>query len=204
MRLFSRLLFGGAAGAAILAAVAAGAALALHPEAPPPTHFADADNRALVEKGFELYHRSCVHCHGRRLAGDVLWQVRDKFFGRRAPPLDYSGHAWQHSDEEFFHMTKFGRFSTAPPNPNSQMPAYEPHFSDEEIIALMAYVKSQWPLSLRVSQSLLNPDYQGMPPSADKVDWKLPPKCLAAVEKAGSALSFGINGNSSDLKKNAQ
>jgi len=74
------------------------------------------------------------------------------------------------------------------------MPAYEPHFSDDEILAVIAFIKAQWPLSLRVSQALLNPGYEGMPASADTVDWKLPPKCLAAVQRAGPALSFGFNG----------
>jgi S-disulfanyl-L-cysteine oxidoreductase SoxD len=183
-----------AAGAVVLAAVAVGAAFALRPEAPAPTHFAGANNHDLVWKGYYLYQRSCIYCHGRRLEGDSLWQTRDQFFGRRAPPLDYSGHAWQHSDEELFHMVKFGRFTTTPPNANSQMPAYGPHFSDDEILAVIAFVKAQWPLSLRVSQSLLNPDYQGLPANADTVEWKLPPKCLAAVQRAGSALSFGVNG----------
>jgi S-disulfanyl-L-cysteine oxidoreductase SoxD len=194
MTRFYRLLLSCAAGGAVLAAVAVGAAFALRPEALPPTHFADANNHDLVWKGYYLYQRSCIHCHGRRLEGDLLWQTRDQFFGRRAPPHDYSGHTWQHSDEELFHMTKFGRFSTIPPNVKSQMPAYEPHFSDEEILAVIAFIKAQWPLSLRVSQALLNPGYEGMPASADTVEWKLPPKCLAAVQRAGSALSFGVNG----------
>src|SRR5262249_35861242 len=103
MTRFFGLMLGCAAGIAVLAAVAAGAAFALRP-APlpptPPTHFADANSRDLVLKGYKLYERSCIHCHGPRLEGDVLWQVRDQFFGRRPPPLDYSGHAWQHSDEE--------------------------------------------------------------------------------------------------------
>jgi S-disulfanyl-L-cysteine oxidoreductase SoxD len=189
-----RLLLGCAAGSAVSAAVVAGAAFALRPAAPPSTHFADANSRDLTWKGFYLYQRSCIHCHGKRLEGDLLWQVRDQFFGRRAPPHDYSGHTWQHSDEELFHMTKFGRYSTTPPDVTSYMPAYGPHFSDDEILAVIAYIKAQWPLSLRVSQALLNPDYQGMPASADKVDWKLPPKCLAAVQRAGPALSFGVNG----------
>jgi mono/diheme cytochrome c family protein len=201
MTRLSRLLLGCAAASAVLAAAAAGAAFALRPALPPPTHFADASRRDLEWKGFDLYQRSCIHCHGRRMEGDLLWQVRDQFFGRRAPPLDYSGHSWQHSDEELFHMTKFGRFSTTPPDVTSHMPAYGPHFCDEEIVAVIAYIKAQWPLSLRVSQALLNPGYQGMPASADKVDWKLPPKCLAAVQKAGPALSFGINGNSADIRK---
>jgi S-disulfanyl-L-cysteine oxidoreductase SoxD len=199
-----RLLLGCATGGALLAAMAAGAAFALGPEPeapPPPTHFADANSHDVTWKGYRLYQRSCISCHGNRLEGDVLWQVRDQFFGRRAPPLDYSGHAWQHSDEELFHMTKFGRFSTTEPNPNSQMPAYAPYFSDDEIVAVIAFVKAQWPLSLRVSQALLNPDFQGMPESANTVDWKLPPKCLAAVQKAGGALSFGINGSSADPRQ---
>jgi S-disulfanyl-L-cysteine oxidoreductase SoxD len=181
-----RLLLACGAGTAVLAGAAFGAAFALRPAAP-PTHFADISKAA---PGRPLYHRYCAECHGQRLQGQLLWEARDQFFGRRAPPHDQSGHTWQHSDEELFHMTKFGRFSTTPPEVKSYMPAYAPFLSDEQILSVIAFIKATWPLGLRASQAMLNPGYQGMPPNANTVEWRFPPKCLMQLQRATPLMGF--------------
>jgi S-disulfanyl-L-cysteine oxidoreductase SoxD len=188
-----RLLLAWGAGAAVLAGAAFAAKVAPRPAAAPLTHFADAANASSVALGRILYLRACSNCHGQRLEGQLLWEVRDQFFGRRAPPHDQSGHTWQHSDEELFHITKFGRFSATPPEVKSYMPAFASSLSDDQILSTIAFIKATWPLGLRVSQALLNPGYQGMPPNADTVQWRFPPKCLMEVQKAGRLMSF-ING----------
>jgi mono/diheme cytochrome c family protein len=162
------------------------ALLAVAEAAPSPAetkHFADADDAALVAKGGELYMYSCANCHGRRLQGQALWQLRDQYEGRRAPAHDSTGHTWQHADEDLFHITKYGRFAAAPANLKSYMPAFEHALSDGEIIAVLAFIKAQWPVGIRASQSMLNPDHRGMPKGADKVDWTLPPNCTASFQR---------------------
>jgi S-disulfanyl-L-cysteine oxidoreductase SoxD len=191
MMLVSRLLLACGAGASVLAGVAVAAAFALRAAATPITHFADSANAATVADGRQLYLRRCASCHGQRLQGQLLWEVRDQFFGRRAPPHDPSGHTWQHSDEELFQVTKFGRFSATPPELKSYMPAYASNLSDDQILSIIAYIKATWPLGLRVSQALLNPGFQGMPPNADAVEWRFPPKCLMQLQKAAPLMSFG-------------
>src|ERR1700692_4772067 len=53
--------------------------------APSPfPHFADGDDSELVAKGQEIYASSCSSCHGRRLQGQALWQLKDQYAGRRA------------------------------------------------------------------------------------------------------------------------
>jgi S-disulfanyl-L-cysteine oxidoreductase SoxD len=180
--------------AAALVAAAAGGVLALRLAAAPAMHFADANNAAVVKEGKQLYARVCASCHGRRLQGQLLWQVRDQYAGRRAPAHDQTGHTWQHSDEELFHITKFGRFPTTPSTVKSYMLAYEQALSDDQILATVAYIKATWPLGLRVSQALLNPGYAGMPQNADAVEWRLPPTCQAALQRAGSAVGFAVGG----------
>lgn len=157
-------------------------ALAVTPE---PSHFADADNDALVAQGAQVYADNCSSCHGRRLQGQALWQLRDQYEGRRAPPHDSTGHTWQHSDDDLFHMTKFGRFAAAPSELVSFMPAFEHRLTDGEVTAVIAFIKSRWPIGMRASQSMLNPHYAGMPKNADKVEWTLPPNCTASVQRWG-------------------
>lgn len=146
-------------------------------------HFADADNDAQVTHGGEIYSLRCGGCHGRRLEGQALWQLRDQYLGRRAPPHDSTGHSWQHSDEDLFQMTKNGRFPQAPKDVVSYMPAFDTVLSDDDIIAVLAFIKSRWPTGIRASQSMLNPGFKGMPKDAGKVDWTLPPNCIASIQR---------------------
>lgn len=147
-----------------------------------PFHFANADNAALVDEGGQLYALACASCHGRRLQGQALWQLRDQYAGMRAPAHDQTGHTWQHGDEDLFHMTKYGRFAAAPDTYKSYMPAYEHRLSDGQILAVIAYIKSRWPIGLRASQSMLNPGFAGMPKHLDKIQWTLPPNCTASFQ----------------------
>ncbi|HVZ90928.1 MAG TPA: cytochrome c [Rhizomicrobium sp.] len=160
--------------------IGSAAALAASPET---FHFADADDAVLTQRGEQIYLADCANCHGRRLQGQALWQLRDKFEGRRAPAQDASGHSWQHSDEALFHMTKYGRFAEAPAGLKSYMPAFGPTLSDADVIAVIAFIKSRWPIGIRAAQAMLNPDHKGMPKDADKVDWTLPPNCSATFQR---------------------
>jgi len=152
---------------------------------PDTSHFADADNDTLVDQGAQVYLQNCGNCHGRRLQGQALWQLRDQYEGRRAPPHDSTGHTWQHSDEDIFHMTKYGHFAAAPPGAVSFMPAFEHSLKDADIVAVTAFIKSRWPTGIRASQSMLNPNHKGMPADADKVEWTLPPNCTASFQRWG-------------------
>jgi mono/diheme cytochrome c family protein len=155
--------------------------------APAVTHFANADDDNLVDAGGAIYSRTCAACHGRQLQGQPLWQFIDKYAGRRAPAHDATGHTWQHSDEDLFHMTKFGRFPSAPPHSVSYMPAFAGYLSDHEILAVIAYIKADWPLGLRASQAMLNPGMAGMPKGADHTSWTLPPNCTGTFQRWSAA-----------------
>lgn len=187
------LVFAGGA-ATFLAVTAVAAAFVLRAPAAASVHFADAENTDAVQQGKKLYASRCAGCHGRKLQGQLLWQVQDEYAGRRAPAHDQTGHTWQHSDEDLFAMVKFGRFRTTPASVKSYMPAYADNLSDDHILATLAYIKATWPLGLRVSQALLNPGYAGMPRNADAVEWRLPPTCQAALQRAGTAVGFTIEG----------
>lgn len=148
---------------------------------PISAHFADADNRAAVALGERLYMGHCAGCHGRYRQGQPLWQLTDAYAGRRAPAFDETGYTWRHSDEAIFHMTKYGRFPTAPSRGASSMPAFEGVLADQEILAIIAFIKARWPLGLRIAQAMLNPGFAGMPAGADDSAWRLPPNCNATL-----------------------
>jgi mono/diheme cytochrome c family protein len=165
--------------------VAAAAALSfvVARAASPPMHFADADSAALVLQGKQVYRAQCASCHGRNLEGQFLWQLQDEYAHRRAPAHDASGHTWMHSDEDLFYMTKFGRFPGVTKSLHSYMPAFEHRLSDREILAALGFIKANWPTGIRVSQSMLNPHFWGLPKDAGKVAWTLPPTCSASYKR---------------------
>jgi mono/diheme cytochrome c family protein len=175
-----RILAAAAALAAVLGATAAPGAS--------PQHFADADDAVLVAKGHRVYAESCAGCHGRNLQGQALWQLHDRYAARRAPAHDATGHTWQHSDDDLFHMTKFGRFPGTPASTVSYMPAFAAGLSDGDILAVLAFIKSRWPIGLRAAQATLNPGFAGMPANLGSTKWSLPPNCSASFQNwaAGS------------------
>ena len=172
---------------AILAAPAAAIALAPRHVAAADSHFADASDGALVRLGKVIYGRYCAACHGRNLQGQPLWQLDDKYAGRRAPAQDETGHTWQHPDEDLFQKTKYGRFAAEPADPAPATPAFEATLDDRQIVAVLAFIKARWPLGLRVSQAMLNPGFAGMPTDADEVEWRLPPNCNVLLRRQGTA-----------------
>ena len=148
------------------------------------THIADANDTAMVSRGKRIYAVHCASCHGRYLQGQPLWQLVDDYAGRRAPAQDETGHTWQHSDEDLFEMTKYGRFASAPSRYVSYMPAFRDELSDQQILATLAFIKARWPLGLRVAQAMLNPGHSGMPPDAAEAAWTFPPVCKAILRQA--------------------
>ena len=62
-----------------------------------------------------------------------------------APPHDESGHTWHHPDHVLFGITKRGLVPPyAPAGYKSDMPAFADQLSDDEIWAVLAYIKGHW------------------------------------------------------------
>ncbi|MGV3494201.1 MAG: c-type cytochrome [Ramlibacter sp.] len=112
---------------------------------------------ALVSQGRKIYEAQCAACHGRQLEGQPNWRQRDSAGLLPAPPHDASGHTWHHPDEVLFRITKLGvaRAANLKDYP-SAMPAYEGKLSDEEIVAVLSWIKAQWPESIRRKHDELN------------------------------------------------
>ncbi len=108
------------------------------------------DNASVVAQGKEIYAANCASCHGDNLEGQPNWRSPDADGYLPAPPHDKSGHTWHHPDEALFGLTKLGVVKYANlKDHKSNMPAYEDILSDDEIIAVLSYIKSTWPKDIR-------------------------------------------------------
>ena len=125
-----------------LATGAAVALWALWPFAAAPR--ADPDDARQVALGAIVYRDYCASCHGADLEGQPDWQSRKADGRMPAPPHDASGHTWHHADDMLFEITKHGIERFASPGYQSDMPAFDGTLRDEEIWAVLAFIKSHW------------------------------------------------------------
>jgi mono/diheme cytochrome c family protein len=98
-----------------------------------------------VAQGRVIYTQYCASCHGASLEGQPNWQAELPEGGRPAPPHDASGHTWHHADKLLFEIVQKGPQASPLPGYIYRMPAFGEALSDEEIWAVLAYIKSTWP-----------------------------------------------------------
>lgn len=112
---------------------------------------------SVVKQGAEIYAETCAACHGENLEGEPNWQ-QPKDTGRMpAPPHDQTGHTWHHKDQLLFAITKFGIAKLSNnPNYETDMPIFEDVLSDDEIIAVLAFIKSKWPAEIQERHDMFN------------------------------------------------
>lgn len=115
------------------------------------------DDPQVTALGATIYQARCAVCHGAHLEGQPDWRLRDAAGRLPAPPHDASGHTWHHPDEVLFTITKFGVAKAANMTGyDSAMPAFEGTLSDAEIVAVLSFIKAQWPPEIRKQQDEVN------------------------------------------------
>ncbi len=114
------------------------------------------DNATIVSSGKKLYSSYCASCHGNKLEGQPDWKSRNKDDKLPAPPHDETGHTWHHPDELLFKITKFGTAAIAGKDYKTDMLGYKDQLSDKEIIAILSYIKSTWPETVRKRHDQIN------------------------------------------------
>ena len=144
--------------AVTVALIASGGALwfwSIQPEAARPG--ADPDDARQVALGVSVYRFNCGVCHGATLQGQPNWRSRKAAGKLPAPPHDETGHTWHHSDEQLFRLTKLGlKPPLAPEDYLSDMPAFDGVLTGEQIWAVLAFIKSTWPIHIRDRQERIN------------------------------------------------
>ena len=81
-----------------------------------------------VIAGRDLFTANCASCHGAQGQGYAR-------AGVPAPALNDEMHAWHHSDAQIASIIRQGQ---------GQMPAVGASWSDEQISAVLAYIKQWW------------------------------------------------------------
>jgi mono/diheme cytochrome c family protein len=127
----------------------------------PPSGLAlDPNDSASVALGEEIYVEQCAACHGESLEGQDNWQDRQMDGRLPAPPHDASGHTWHHPDQVLFDLMKYGPAALIGGDYESDMPGYEDTLSDADIVAVLSYIKSQWPAEIKIRHDQVNAQYR--------------------------------------------
>ncbi|MGB3716909.1 MAG: cytochrome c [Candidatus Promineifilaceae bacterium] len=113
----------------------------------PPIPTLDSDEITL---GQEVYAENCAECHGDSREGEANWQQQNEDSSFRSPPHDASGHTWHHGDNVLIESIRLGG-PRLPDNIGgfSNMPAFGDTLTEEEIAAVLTYIKSTWSEDIR-------------------------------------------------------
>ena len=128
-----------------LALISVGSPLAQLPLAPGPSLSAQE------REGETLYVANCQSCHGGSSGGSMM---------DYPPRHNANGHTWHHPDCELVQivrdggdeMTRSMRDMMAPPGA-PQMPVWRDKLSDDQIRAVLAYIKTMWTPQERSAQA---------------------------------------------------
>ena len=115
------------------------------------------DDPQVVSVGARIYAQQCATCHGVRGEGQPDWRERGPDGLLPAPPHDPSGHTWHHPDSQLFAITTFGLAKLIDqPDYKAAMPVYGGVLSDDEIVAVLSWIKAQWPPDVRARHDEIN------------------------------------------------
>lgn len=131
-------------GLAVLTLATVAGCAVLRPEEP------QVPSRAL-ERGAELYAAHCQTCHGGATGGSMM---------DMPPPHNANGHTWHHPDCQLVEVVLSGsgemgemmRRMMGVPESAPRMPAFRDKLSDEDVEAILAYIKTWWTAEQRAAQ----------------------------------------------------
>ena len=141
------------------AAAVAAAALALYP------HVVQGEaglfpytDLPVLAQGRAIYADQCASCHGANREGQPDWRQPNAAGRMPAPPHDETGHTWHHPDQLLFEITKHGTEAVVGGDYKSDMRGFGDVLTDEEIVAVLAWIKSTWPPRIIELHDRMNAD----------------------------------------------
>ncbi len=111
-----------------------------------------------IQRGRNLFAANCAACHGAGGEGQPDWHISKPDGTLPAPPLNGDGHTWHHADGFLYRVVdEGGKFQEDPrvPGFKSAMPAFGDRLGNQEIVAVLTYVKSLWGDKTRGGFSIL-------------------------------------------------
>lgn len=111
-----------------------------------------------LAQGKTLYSENCASCHGANLQGQQNWRQPGPDGVLPAPPHDETGHTWHHPDTQLFMITKHGTEAIVGQGYKSNMMGFGDILSDQEILKVLAYIKSTWPRRVLETHNRINHD----------------------------------------------
>ena len=104
----------------------------------------EAPSASGIAVGMTTFAENCAVCHGDAGQGHPDWQSSNADGTLNPPPLNGDGHTWHHSDGVLYRIVRDGGAIPSQPNFKSGMPAFGDKLSQEEIVSVLAYIKSLW------------------------------------------------------------
>ena len=98
-----------------------------------------------IEAGESIYQKDCASCHGPVNGPAPL---------KAAPVHGDAGHTWHHPDR-LLHQWVLDK-----PPMSTVMPAFRGRLSDEEVMQVLAYIKSHWQPEIRARQTEGSAQYE--------------------------------------------
>ena len=107
-----------------------------------------------IDLGKVVYADNCANCHGENLEGEAEWKQQNEDGSFRSPPHTADGHTWHHADDVLIEAIEKGgvRFEGMNIGGSSNMPAFAESLTDEQISAVLEYIKSTWPEDIQAIQ----------------------------------------------------
>ena len=109
-----------------------------------------------VAAGEVVYRVRCASCHGAALEGQPDWRTRLPSGRLPAPPHDASGHTWHHPDAMLLQILREGPAFYAKLGVQTDMPAFGHVLAEEDMAAVLAYIKSRWPAEIQARQARMS------------------------------------------------
>lgn len=98
-----------------------------------------------IALGHAVYDIHCAACHGADLEGQPDWRTPFPSGRLPAPPHDATGHTWHHPDSVLIRIIRDGTAAVVGGGYESDMPGFGGILDDDEIEAVLAFIRSTWP-----------------------------------------------------------